>query len=212
MLFDLDGTLIDSTAVVLRSWRRWGREFNLDLDGHSWHGRPAASVVATLLPPEQQAMGLARIQQIEISDVDDLVALPGAAQALAGCGDRASIVTSCSMPLAKARLGAVGFHAPAVLVTADQVSNGKPDPEPFLLAAQRLGVDPHRCLVVEDAPAGLSAAAAAGMTSLAVITTHERGQLVASAIVTDLSAVSFESGPDGVVLHAASPAGDSLRL
>lgn len=211
VLFDLDGTLIDSTAAVARSWKRWADEYGVvlsDVDG--WHGRPAAHVVGLFLPPEKRAEGVAAIEGIEIEDVADLVALPGATQALAACGYRSAIVTSCTMPLAKARLGAVSFAIPGVIVTADQVTRGKPDPEPFLLAAERLGVDPAHCLVVEDAPAGLTAAAAAGMTSLAVATTHSRSQLEAGAIVPDLSAVRFELVPAGVAVRDALSSGDSL--
>ena len=84
-----------------------------------------------------------------------------------------AIATSCALPLARARLAAAGLAAPAVLVTADQVARGKPAPDPYLLAAERLGVDPADCLVLEDAPAGVAAGRAAGMTVWAVATTHE---------------------------------------
>ena len=102
------------------------------------------------------------------------------------------------MPLARARMAGAGLTAPEVLVTADQVRRGKPAPDPYLLAADRLGVDPARCLVVEDAPLGLEAARAAGCATLAVVTTTPRGLLVADAVVDDLSEVTFEVGPEGV--------------
>jgi sugar-phosphatase len=111
---------------------------------------------------------------------------------------RAAIVTSCVRPLALARLAATGLTAPEVMVTADQVEIGKPDPAPFLLAARLLGVDPADCLVVEDAPAGLTAALAAGSARLAVSTTHTAQELDADAIVADLAAVRFTVGADGV--------------
>ena len=87
---------------------------------------------------------------------------------------------------------------PSTLVTADDVTHGKPHPEPFLVAAERLGADPKRCLVVEDAPMGLQAAHAAGCVTLAVVTTTPREALDADAIVDDLSAVEFVPGPDGI--------------
>ncbi len=212
VLFDLDGTLIDSTPAVARSWKRWAGEYGVVIDGvDGWHGRPAGQVVAMFLPVEQQAGAIARIQQIEIADVEDLVALPGAAAALIATGERGAIVTSCAMPLARARIAAGALATPKVLVTADQTANGKPDPEPFLLAAQRLGADPASCLVVEDAPAGLSAAAAAGMTRLAVVTTHTPDQLDAEAIVPDLASVRFELLPSGVAVRPAAASGDSLE-
>jgi mannitol-1-/sugar-/sorbitol-6-phosphatase len=212
VLFDLDGTLIDSSGAVERSWRRWAQEYGLDLPSFDgWHGRPAAQVAAALLPADQVAAGTARIEEIEVSDVGDLSELPGAVQALTALPDqRRAIVTSCTMPLLLARLASTSLPRPGVLVTADQVARGKPDPEPFLLAAQRLGVDPGDCLVVEDAPAGLQAATAAGMTSLAVVTTHDAAHLQAGAAVPHLGHVRFASHPEGVRAHLRPEAGDSL--
>ena len=107
------------------------------------------------------------------------------------------------MPLAKARIASSGLVAPTVLVTADQVEHGKPAPDPYLLAAERLGVDPARCLVVEDAPLGLQAAKAAGCATLAVVTTTAREKLQADAVVSDLSEVRFEKTADGIRVRAA---------
>jgi sugar-phosphatase len=199
VLFDLDGTLVDSTPAVERSWRRWGQEYGVPMDSFgSWHGIPAAQIITTLLPADQQsdeqvAAAAARIAELEISDVEGILVLPGAAAALAGVASgRSAIVTSCVADLAAARLGATGLTPPSVLVTADQTPVGKPDPAPFLLGARRLGVDPADCLVVEDAPAGLAAAKAAGCARLAVTTTTPRERLEADAVVPDLSAVRFE--------------------
>jgi mannitol-1-/sugar-/sorbitol-6-phosphatase len=205
VLFDLDGTLVDSTAVVERSWRRWTAEFGIELRGFgSWHGIPAAQMVQSMLPEAQWADGARRIIELELSDVEGLVVLPGAKAALAAvAGARAAIVTSCVQQLAAVRLAAAGLRAPDVVVTADQVPIGKPDPAPFLLAARLLGVDPADCLVVEDAPAGLTAAKAAGAARLAVATTSTPDQLDAEAIVPDLSAVRFTVVADGIRLSLA---------
>ncbi|MFC7658386.1 HAD-IA family hydrolase [Pseudonocardia benzenivorans] len=127
--------------------------------------------------------------------------LPGAVEALRACS-RAAIVTSCTRALARARIAAAGLPAPAVVVTADDVTAGKPDPEPFLLAAEHLQVAAARCLVVEDAPAGLAAARAAGMATLAVAGTHALADLDADAGVPDLSHVRFASGPTGIRVAA----------
>ena len=97
-------------------------------------------------------------------------------------------------------MAAAGLDVPAVLVTADDVAHGKPDPDVFLQAARRLGVEPSDCLVVEDAPAGLAAARAAGMASLAVLTSTPRAELEADAVVTDLSEVCWQVGDDGISL------------
>ena len=202
----MDGTLVDSTASVVRSWVRLAEENGITvpaLQAAAGHGRPARDIVADLFAPADRAAALERITHLEITDVDGVVALPGATEALLTSGARGAIVTSCAADLAVARQQAAGIPVPAVVVTADDVVRGKPDPEPFLAAARTLGVDPARCLVVEDAPAGLAAGRAAGMTTLAVTTTHTADQLDADHVVRDLSAVSLDSTADGIVLHLA---------
>ena len=200
VLFDMDGTLIDSTPAVIRAWTTWAQELGLtaeELGRH--HGVPSAGVVRAVLPPERQQAAIARIDELELADVADIVVLPGAAEALKALVDaKNAIATSCTVPLARARIGAAGLQPPSTLVTADDVTHGKPDPEPFLVAAERLGVDPRRCLVVEDAPMGLKAAHAAGCFTLAVVTTTPREALDADAIVDNLSAVEFVPEADGI--------------
>ncbi len=201
VLFDMDGTLVDSTPAVERSWLRWAREFEVELTGFgTWHGIPAAQIVATFLPEDQREAGARRIEQIETEDTEGVVALPGASDALTALASsgRSAIATSCVWDLAQARLRATGLTPPEVLVTADMVRIGKPDPAPYLLAAQRLGVDPAQCLVVEDAPAGLTSGLKAGAARLAVTTTYPADRLDAEAIVPDLAAVRFTVTPNGV--------------
>jgi mannitol-1-/sugar-/sorbitol-6-phosphatase len=201
VLFDMDGTLVDSTPAVVRSWIRWAHEEGLDprrLAGQ--HGVPARGIIARLLPAERVEESVARIEAIEIADTADLEVLPGAAEALGtldGSG-RSAIVTSCTAPLAAARIEATALAAPAVVVTASDVVHGKPAPDPFLEAATRLGVDPRDCLVVEDAPSGLEAARAAGCATLAVTTTTAAADLVAEAVVGTLADVRFALVDGGV--------------
>jgi len=204
VLFDMDGTLVDSTASVVRCWVRLAEENGIPvqtLQAAAGHGRPARDIVADLFAPADRAAALERIGHLEATDVDDVTALPGAADALRGSGARSAIVTSCTASLARARQRAAGITAPAVVVTVDDVTRGKPDPEPFLTAATILGVDPARCLVVEDAPAGLAAGRAAGMTTLAVSTTHTADELDADMVVGDLSDVRLGTTQGGVLLH-----------
>jgi len=157
-----------------------------------------------LVPADRLREAVDRIEQIEISDVEGILVLPGAAEALAALpAGRAAIVTSCTWALATARIAATRLLAPAVIVTADQVLHGKPNPAPFLLGAEKLGVDPADCLVVEDAPAGLRAGRSAGAFRLAVTTTHTVDELEADAIVPNLGSVRFEAGPDGVRVRLA---------
>ncbi|SDQ77405.1 HAD-IA family hydrolase [Quadrisphaera sp. DSM 44207] len=209
VLFDMDGTLVDSTPVVVRSWLRWAAEEGVDparLTG--MHGVPAAGIVERLLPAPRRAAAVARIDAIELQDVDGVVILPGAAQALAALPPgRAAIATSCGRSLARLRMAATGLAAPAVVVTADDVERGKPDPQPYLLAASRLGVDPAACLVVEDAPSGLTSARAAACATLAVATSHVVPELLAAgadAVVRDLSGVVLDVGDEGVRVRPAA--------
>lgn len=196
VLFDMDGTLIDSIPAVVRSWLRWAREEDVDprrLAG--FHGVPARGIAERLLPAERVDAAVARIEAIEVADVEGISVLPGALEALgalSGAPDRCAIATSCTAPLAAARIAATRLPVPRVVVTASDVTRGKPHPEPFLLAASRLGVEPSDCLVVEDAPGGLEAARAAGCATLAVTTTTAAADLIADAVVADLAAVSFE--------------------
>lgn len=198
VLFDMDGTLVDSTPAVARCWAQWAGEHQVPATALvNTHGRPAAQIIADVLPTGQVPAALARIVALELADTDGVVPLPGALDALRATAP-AAIVTSCTRDLARARIAAAGLPAPAVLVTADDVRVGKPDPEPFLLAADRLGVDPARCLVVEDAPAGLAAGRAAGATTLAVAGTHDLAALDADAHAPDLSHVHFTRSPTGI--------------
>jgi len=194
VIFDMDGTLIDSVPAVERSWGIWAAEHGLDVDTiKKFHGVPAAGIVEVLIPKDRQQSAINRINELEVADVEGIVVLPGAAEALAAVrGAKSAIATSCTAELARARITSTALQVPTVLVTADDVSRGKPDPEPFLTAAERLGVDPRRCLVVEDAPAGVAAAHAAGCFTLGVQTTTSAERLPADALVPDLSAVWFE--------------------
>lgn len=193
VIFDMDGTLVDSTPAIVRTWTTWAVEHDITAEQlQGFHGVPSGDVIRSLLPADRADAAIARIDELELADVADVVALPGAADALATLPhDRAAIATSANRPLALARLAAAGIEVPDVLVTVDDVTRGKPAPDPFLVAAERLGQDPADCLVVEDAPKGLAAAAAAGCARLAVVTTTPAEELVADAIVPNLGAVRF---------------------
>lgn len=201
LLFDMDGTLIDSTPSVNRCWGRLLREYAVPAErlvGILMHGRPGVEILADLLPPHRVQEAAQRLQELELADADGTVVLPGVLRLLASLpGDAWAVVTSANAPLAEARLKVTGLQPP-VLVTADDVTRGKPDPEPFLRGAALLGVPAERCLVLEDAPAGLAAARAAGMRTIAVTTTHTADELDADWVLPDLRAVRAEKGGDGL--------------
>lgn len=205
VLFDMDGTLISSIASVERCWRRLAEEFAIPASAFGdsgFHGVPARDILLTLMPDRtaaERGAALARIVDLEVTDTDDIEPLPGAVRALTALGGRAAIVTSCGRRLAEARLRAAALPVPAVVVTADDVRRGKPDPEPFARGAELLGAAPARCLVVEDAAAGVDSGRAAGAATLGVRTTSAGGADVpADLVVEDLSEMRFELGPDGV--------------
>ncbi|MFF6638961.1 HAD family hydrolase [Streptomyces althioticus] len=195
LLFDNDGTLVSSLASVNRCWTRWAVEYGLTAEDFArieLHGRPAAEIAADLLPAHVVPQAVARIEDLEVEDVADggVSLLPGTKEFLTGLpAERWAVVTSATRRLAEARLGAAGIR-PKTLVAADDITRGKPDPEPYLLAARMLGVDPADCVVFEDAPAGLQAGRAAGMTTVALATTHRAEELTADLVVSDLSALS----------------------
>ncbi|MFE7973463.1 HAD family hydrolase [Streptomyces shenzhenensis] len=195
LLFDNDGTLVSSLDSVQRCWTRWAGEYGLtaaEFGRVELHGRTAAEIVADLLPADAVPGAVARVEQLEVADVAEggVRLLPGTRDFLDSLpADRWAVVTSATRRLAEARLGAVGIR-PKTLIAADDVTRGKPDPEPYLLAARQLGVDPARCVVFEDAPAGLRAGRAAGMDTVALATTHPAHELVADLVVQDLSALS----------------------
>ncbi|MGA4843080.1 HAD-IA family hydrolase [Streptomyces sp. G45] len=208
LLFDNDGTLVSSIESVTRCWTRWAGEYGVTAEDFArvgLHGRPAAEIVADLLPADAVAGALARIDELEVADVaGGVVALPGTLALLGALPpERWAVVTSATRRLAEARLGEVGIR-PKLLISADDVTRGKPDPEPFLLAAARLGADPARCVVFEDAPAGLAAGRAAGMTTVALTTTHQAAELAADVVVPDLSAVSAQATAGGVEIVAGA--------
>lgn len=180
ILFDLDGVLVDSLRVVERAWRRWAREQDLSAEDvlAVVHGRTAREVIGMLAPHLDAAEQALRVGGYEGEHRGELAALPGAHECVGFARQgRWAVVTSGGRTLATARLAAAGLPAPEILVTAEDVTFGKPDPEPYRRAAAALGVPAAECVVIEDAPMGVLAAKRAGMTVLAVTTTHAAAAL-----------------------------------
>ena len=190
VLSDLDGVLVDSGEAVERVWRAWAVDRGVDPEAvaRASHGVPARGVLERVAPH--------LLSDEEIEHIDALhaetggAALPGAAALLGQMPEgRLAVVTSCSPPLAAARLRSSGLPTPSVLITSDMTPRGKPFPDPYLAGAVALGADPGECLVIEDAPAGVDAARAAGMAVWAVTTTHAASELAADAVFDDLRGV-----------------------
>ncbi|MFF8773745.1 HAD-IA family hydrolase [Kitasatospora sp. NPDC015120] len=169
LLLDMDGTLVNSDAVVERCWLRWAEEHGLDPAEvlRVAHGRQGQAAMATLLPDRPMDVNLAendRMLAQEKADTEGVVPVPGAPAFLAAlAGLPHALVTSADAPLARVRMAAAGLPLPPVLVTAESVGASKPDPEGFLKGAAALGFAPADCLAFEDSEAGIAAARAAGV-------------------------------------------------
>jgi HAD superfamily hydrolase (TIGR01509 family) len=193
VLSDLDGVLVDSGAHIGRTWRDFAERHGLDTEHvvAQGHGRRSIDLIRLVAPHLDAEAEAARVEREEIASAVGLRPLPGARELVESVPSGAfAIVTSGSRALAVARLGAAGIPVPEVLVTAEQVEEGKPNPAGYLRAAALLGVDPVHCLVLEDAPAGIEAGLAAGMTVVAVLTTNDESSLRnAHSRVRDLTAL-----------------------
>ena len=208
ILFDMDGVLIDSAPAVARVWRKWALKYGLDPDlvVEQAHGRRSVETIRAVAPHMDAERENVKVEQMEIDDKEGVTALPGAAHLLSILpSERFAIVTSATRPLALARLGYAGIQVPRHVVTADDVTQGKPSPEPFLKGAALLGVAPADCLVFEDTPAGIAAARAAGMQVVALRTTYPVRELqAANTIVASLAEVKAAVHEDLILLDAAA--------
>jgi len=205
VLFDLDGVLVDSTPAVARVWTRWALAHGVEPEraiAHA-HGRRSVETVRALAPELNAEEENLKVEQMEIEDKEGVTALPGAARLLTILPqDRFAIVTSATRDLARARVGYAGLSLPKHLVSADDVLDGKPSPEPYLKGAELLGFAPHDCVVFEDAPAGILSAQNAGMRVIALPNTYPVDELAGStAIVRSLEDLEFRMRDGSLHLH-----------
>lgn len=201
LLFDMDGTVITSIVAAELAWGAWARGKGLDVEAFlpTIHGIRAVDTIRRLnLPgvdPEREADVVTRL---EIDQVEGISAIAGARRFLSALpADRWAIVTSAPLALARRRLAVAGVALPAVMVTAEDVENGKPAPDGYLLAAERLGVEPRACLVFEDAPAGIAAAERSGASVMVVTATHTTPVQTRHPQISDyhgLSVIGSEAG------------------
>jgi mannitol-1-/sugar-/sorbitol-6-phosphatase len=197
---------VDSTPAVARCWSRWAVQFGFNADEvvRQAHGRPSIVTLRELMPDGDYDEENRKMEQWEIEDTDGVVPLPGVMELLRALPmEQWAIVTSCTRPLAEVRIRVAGLPWPKKLVTSADVKRFKPDPDPYLRGAELLGLTPAECVVVEDAPAGISAGRAAGSRVLALRTTEADEFLKdagATWIVDDLSKVILEPGTAGQTL------------
>jgi mannitol-1-/sugar-/sorbitol-6-phosphatase len=192
ILFDLDGVLVDSTRSVSRQYRLWAQKTNLDprIVENIPHGVRAIDVVRQLAPHLDAEAEVERLEKMEAEDQEGVVVMPGASELLASIpGNRWCVVTSGTRYLATCRLRHANLPIPRVMVSADDVSKGKPDPEPYLTGARLLGMNSTDCLVIEDAPAGIQAAHAGKMKVIAITSTYPASALEADVVIQRLAQI-----------------------
>lgn len=201
VLFDLDGVLVDSTGAVDREWRAWARRKGVDGDAVMAiaHGVRTLEVIQRVAPHLDAAAEVLALETREADHQEGVTVMPGALALVQSIPvGRWGVVTSGTLQLASARLRFCGLPVPDVMVTADQVTHGKPHPEPYLTGAQRLGFEAMECIVIEDAPAGIQAARAAGMHVIGLASTYSAPALAqADAVVGRLGQIQVATDGDG---------------
>jgi mannitol-1-/sugar-/sorbitol-6-phosphatase len=206
ILFDMDGTLVDSTKCVEAIWGRWAERHGMPVDEILWasHGRRTLDTLREVAPHLDIAHEAKLLDAEEMEFTEGTTAVQGAAQLLGALPRNSwAVVTSAGRAIARLRLECVGLPVPAVLVTADDVAEGKPSPAGYQMAATRLGVAPDQCLVIEDTPAGILAGRSAGMQVLAVTTTYPVSSLLDAHCVEDFCGTRISVTPAGIELRFA---------
>jgi len=200
-LFDMDGTVLNSIAAAERIWSAWAvrHGVNVEMFLPTIHGVRAIDTITRLnLPGVDAEAQAAFITKAEIEDVEGIVEIPGAAAFLKSLpADRWAMVTSAPRDLALRRMAAAGIPEPAVMITAEDVSAGKPDPAGYRLAAKRLGLEPADCLIFEDATVGIQAAEAAGAPLMIITTTHQHPLETAHATIASYRDIALSIDSDG---------------
>lgn len=201
VIFDLDGVLIDSRAMIESRWRAWADEHNIPFERVKsvYHGRPSVEVIREVAPHLDAEFEAEKRRTESARDLDQLALFRGAASLVQTVPDgQWTIATSGTYETASARLETVGLREPKTLVTADDVERGKPAPDPYELAAQRLDAPPNRCVVFEDAPVGVESAQRAGAYAIGVAATTTSGALrSADSVVSSLEDVTVRPTGNG---------------
>ena len=201
LLFDMDGTLVDSTQIVERAWGLWAARHNIPLEDvlSFSHGRPTIATLERFLPGCNHLEELEELGHFEETETDGILAVPGAAdvlRALQAQNHPWAVVTSAWRKLAEIRVLAAGLPLPTVIVPIDEIRNGKPDPEGFLHAATHLGVAPGDCIVFEDTRPGIDAGLSAGMQVVGLLTTKSSEQLRHRPLIGDFRDMEIRNEGD----------------
>jgi sugar-phosphatase len=207
-LFDMDGTILTSIAGAERVWAAWAKRHGLDVEAFlpTIHGVQSVETIRRLnIAGIDPAVEAAEITRREIEDVEGIDPIPGSRAFLSALpAERWAVVTSAPLALATARLNAANLPAPPVIVTAEDVQNGKPAPDCFLLAARRLGTSASQCLVFEDSGPGISAAEAAGADVVVITSTHRKPMATRHMALLDFRAVSTHVNEAGRMVLSVS--------
>jgi len=213
ILFDMDGTLVDSTPVVERGWSMWASRYEIPLDEllAFSHGRPASSVLEKFFPGRDHTADIEELNRFEEETTEGILAVPGASEILHLLQSQSlpwAIVTSAWRSLAVTRVTAAGLPLPEVIVPVDEIQNGKPHPEGFLLAATQLGVAPEDCIVFEDTRPGINAGLSAGMQVVGLTTTYKAQTLRHDLLIRDFRDVAIDSEGDILRVDLKHHSGD----
>jgi sugar-phosphatase len=207
ILFDMDGVLVSSIGSVNRCWKRWAEHYKIP-GAETYeipHGTRAVDIIRSLMPELDVDEGLRLIEDMEIKDIADLQVLPGARALLESLpAEHWAIVTSATYRLLLGRLDAANLPVPKRIISGDMVERGKPDPEPYRRGAELIQARPSDCIVIEDAPSGVSAGVAAGCRVLGVLGSHTEAELRGAGVswvVRSLEDVTAETRANHVVVR-----------
>ena len=195
-LFDNDGVLVDSKSSVISAWNSWGEQMGLDFKyDMSFHGRRAEEIVRDFISEEHFEKAYALINQLELDLAHETKPIIGALELTESIPKRLwNVCTSAGTALGTSRLDAAGIDYPAQIVTADHVTNGKPDPEPYTLGAKRLGIDSANCLVLEDAISGIKSGWASGAGMVIGVGEEILELTEKEMVISDLRGISYVAG------------------
>jgi sugar-phosphatase len=209
ILFDLDGVLVNSAERVEKTWREWAAGHRLDPEHviAMAHGRRTIETVRLVAPELSIDAELRDLEESEATNSDGVYEIAGARELLHLLPvSQWAVVTSGIRSVAEFRLRYTRLPLPAVMICADEITRGKPDPEGYLTAAARLGFSAAECIVIEDAPAGIESAQAAGMRTIAIATTYRPERLRgADAVVARLADLSVEHVGGEIQINFPAP-------